>query len=108
MPKVPMVARSGFTYMTRRLQAGDSFEARNPLEARILERVRRVADYPAAREAAKAEIAPIPTVEEALTAEVVEPAPKKAKAQLDHDGDGKAGGSRKGSTRRKRTARTKK
>jgi hypothetical protein len=43
MTKVPLVAKSGFTYMTRRLVAGDEFEARNPLEARILTRVRKVA-----------------------------------------------------------------
>ncbi len=67
MPKVDMVATRDFTYMTRRLAAGDPFQARNPLEAKILHRVRGVAEVPAPK-AAKV----IPTVEQVLEAEVVE------------------------------------
>jgi hypothetical protein len=46
MPKVDLTATKDFTYMTRRLTAGDPFQARNPLEARILTRVRKVAEAP--------------------------------------------------------------
>jgi hypothetical protein len=68
MPKVDLTATRDFTYMTRRLTAGDPFQARNPLEARILKEVRKVAADPKPAKVA-------PKVEEVLTAEVVEEAP---------------------------------
>lgn len=43
MPKVDMIATRDFKYNTRRLMAGDTFEARGALDAHILERVRKVA-----------------------------------------------------------------
>jgi hypothetical protein len=43
MPKVDLTATKDFTYNTRRLVAGDPFQARNSLDARILTRVRKVA-----------------------------------------------------------------
>jgi hypothetical protein len=78
MPKVDMIATKDFTYMTRRLTAGDPFQARNGLEARILERVRQTAEYPKPPKAKAPEH--IPEVGEVLEAEVVEePAPKPAR-----------------------------
>jgi hypothetical protein len=73
MPKVDLTATKDFTYMTRRLTAGDPFQARNPLEARILTRVRKVAEAPMPKRVA-------PNVEEVLAAEVVEETPKKPAA----------------------------
>jgi hypothetical protein len=66
MPK--LIATRDFKYGTRRLMAGDEFEARNDLEARIYTDVRRVAEVAPA----KVTKAVIPTVEEVLTAEVIE------------------------------------
>lgn len=78
MPKVPLTATRDFTYMTRRLTAGDPFEARNPLEAKILTRVRKVAEVPAPKVARKA---PEPPVEaEEATLAPVEAKPAKPKA----------------------------
>jgi hypothetical protein len=73
MPKVDLIATKSFGYNTRRLMAGDEFQARNAVDAMILTRVRKVAEAPKAKPAKKVE--PAPTVEEVLTAEVVE-APK--------------------------------
>jgi hypothetical protein len=68
MPKPELVATRGFKYMTRRLLPGDTFEAKNSLEAKILTDVRRVAAVPL---------------------------PKLARRpQLDHDKDGREGGSK--------------
>jgi hypothetical protein len=106
MPKVDLIATRDFTYNTRRLRANDDFLARNCDDAKILVEVLGKARYgrPKATVAppppAVAQQMTAPTVEEVLTAEVVE-APK-AKPQLDHDGNGKAGGSKKGSTRRRK------
>jgi hypothetical protein len=72
MPKVDLTATKDFTYMTRRLTAGDPFQARNPLEAKILTRVRKVAEAPAPKAAKQV----VPEVAEVLEAEVVEEAPK--------------------------------
>lgn len=80
MPKVPLTATRDFTYMTRRLTAGDPFEARNPLEAKILTRVRKVAEIPAPKPARKAPEPPVEAIE-AAPAPVEAPAPKKAPAK---------------------------
>ena len=77
MPKVPMVATRDFTYSTRRLKANDDFEARNPMDARILSQVRRVAEV-AEPKAADEPRPPIPTVEEVLEGKVIEPKAKAA------------------------------
>jgi hypothetical protein len=77
MPKVDMIATKDFTYMTRRLTAGDPFQARNGLEARILERVRRTAEYPKSRR--KLEPAPVETTEATSATSVEQPAPKRRK-----------------------------
>jgi hypothetical protein len=61
MPKVDLTATKDFTYMTRRLTAGDPFQARNPLEARILTRVRKVAEVPVVRTRQKVAEAPAPS-----------------------------------------------
>lgn len=76
--RVPMIATSKipFTYGTRRLRAGDVFEADNDGHAAILTR-RGLAADPAAR--ARAPLAPPPA---ALA------------AKFDQDGDGKPGGSK--------------
>jgi hypothetical protein len=75
MPKVDLVATGPFTYNTRRLMAGDAFQARSDMDARILTRVRKVAEVP---KPAKAPAVVLPTTEEVLTAGVVEEAPKAA------------------------------
>lgn len=72
MPKPELVATRDFTYMTRRLKAGDDFPARNRMEARVLVDVLGRATY---AEAAKPVI---PTAKEVLTAEVVEEKPEAA------------------------------
>lgn len=79
MPTVPLTATKDFTYNTRRLKAGDDFDARNPLDARILTRVRKVADAvqavnPVARQAA----APVADLKVEEPAEVKVAAPKAA------------------------------
>lgn len=80
MPKVDLTATKDFTYMTRRLTAGDPFQARNPLEARILTRVRKVAEEPAPKPA-KAPEKPA-EAEEMVTAKPKKaPAKRKAKAK---------------------------
>lgn len=91
MAKSELVATRGFKYMTRRLLPGDIFEARNDIDALILTRVRKVAEAPQPKPARKApaevrEVEPvdgyrryepvIPTVDEILSAEVSEEAPK--------------------------------
>jgi len=72
--KVPLIATKSLKYQTRRLMAGDEFDARNEMDARILTRVRKVAEFPTAKEAPKptAPVPHIPTTDEVLTAEVVE------------------------------------
>ena len=80
MPEVPMIATKAFTYRTRRLIADDEFQARNPLEARILNRVRKVADYPTAKVAAPKAVAPAP-VKEAAPKPAAKKAPAKRKAK---------------------------
>ena len=74
MPKVPLTATKDFTYMTRRLSAGDTFEARNALEAKVLMRVRKVAEEPKARRAA-------PKVEEAPAVEEPKKPARRRKAR---------------------------
>lgn len=113
MPKVELIATRNFTYSTRRLKAGDPFSARNRDDAKILVELLGKATYgrpvgsvspppPEVAERARAATqpsapTPIPTIKQVLEAKVI-----KAKPQLDHDGNGKAGGSKKGSTRRNR------
>jgi 16S rRNA U1498 N3-methylase RsmE len=77
MPKVDLTATKDFTYMTRRLTAGDPFQARNPLDARILTRVRKVAEVPVVRERQKVGEAPAPSPTEPKP----KAAPKKAPAK---------------------------
>lgn len=94
--KVEMIATRDFTYNTRRLKAGDAFQARNRSDASILAEALGKATYgreigsveaPPARVMAKAEEAVKPrilTVKEVLSAEVVEKKParkRKAKAK---------------------------
>lgn len=99
MPKVDMIATKDFGYNTRRLKAGDEFPARNTMDARILERVRRVAEPKPAKEAA-----PILATEEVLEAEVVEE--KRAAKPSTQASASKPGGSRPGQqARRKKNAR---
>ncbi len=45
MAKIDMIALRDFTYSTRRLKAGDSFQARNPDDAKILARLLGKATY---------------------------------------------------------------
>ena len=52
MPKVDLIATKDFGYNTRRLMAGDAFQARNAVDAMILTRVRKVAEAPKAKPAA--------------------------------------------------------
>jgi len=93
MAKPELVAMRGFKYMTRRLLPGDVFEAKNAVEAMILTRVRNVAAVPLPKRKAEPSLGEfkkalldivtaeaeadgpaIPTVDEVLTAEAVEPA----------------------------------
>jgi hypothetical protein len=67
---IPLVATRNFTYRTRRLVAGDPIDARTPLEAKILKEIRKVAKDAPPKRATKAVI---PTVDEVLSAEVLEP-----------------------------------
>lgn len=70
MPKVDLIATKDFTYNTRRLVAAEPFQARNPMDARILTRVRKVAAEPTGI---------IPTLDEVLGAKVIAPKPRKRK-----------------------------
>jgi hypothetical protein len=79
MPKVDLTATKDFTYMTRRLTAGDPFQARNPLEARILTRVRKVAEVPVVRTRQKVAEAPAPSPTEPKPEQKA--VPKKAPAK---------------------------
>lgn len=93
MAEVPMIATGNFTYNTRRLKAGDAFPARNEMDARILERVRRVAELgkPAALkalapptpvpEAVEAETVFVPTIKEVLKAKVIVPKVKRRRTR---------------------------
>jgi hypothetical protein len=79
MPKVPMIATRDFTYNTRRLKANDDFMARNRDDAMILVEVlgkarygRLKADVPPPPQAVAEKMQAVPTVNEVLTAEVVE------------------------------------
>lgn len=67
MARPELVATRGFKYLTRRLLPGDVFEAKNAIEAKILTDVRKVAAVPL---------------------------PKRRRPQLDHDKDGREGGSK--------------
>lgn len=91
-------ATGAFRYQTRMLKAGDPVELDGP-SARLFKALGKITDR-APRKVAQGEY--IPTTKEVLSATV-------AKPQLDHDGDGKAGGSAKGakSTRAKGAARRK-
>lgn len=75
MPKVDMVATKDFTYMTRRLVAGDPFQSRNALEAKILSRVRKVADV------GRPVRAPRPVADAPAAKQVTKKAPAKRKAK---------------------------
>lgn len=81
MPKVDLTATKDFTYMTRRLTAGDPFQARNPLEAKILTRVRKVAEVPVVRTRQKVAEAPAPSPTEPKPAAKKAPAKRKARAK---------------------------
>ena len=84
MPKVDLVATKDFTYNTRRLTAAEPFQARNALDARILTRVRKVAEAPALHsfKELKAEPKPIEAVKVATTVKAApKPAAKKAPAK---------------------------
>ncbi len=70
MAKPELVASRDFTYMTRRLTAGDTFQARNALEAKILTSVRRVAEVPKPKAAVR-EPAPAPEPEPAAEPEMM-------------------------------------
>lgn len=78
MPKVPLTATKDFTYMTRRLVAGDPFDARNPLEARILKDVRKVAEEPKVRPSK----APEPVAAEVAAEEAAAPVEEAAKRPI--------------------------
>jgi hypothetical protein len=79
MPKVDMIATKDFSYSTRRLKAGDTFEARNEADARILRAIKK------ARPSRVPGDAPPPpdALRDRLT-------------QLDHDRVGAPGGSKSG------------
>lgn len=85
MPNVELVATKDFSYSTRRLKAGDSFSVPQR-DARILIAIKKAE---AAREPGHVEPPPQRVVERATEVTPV-------RAALDHDHDGKPGGSPKG------------
>lgn len=92
MPDVELIATRNFSYATRRLKAGDSFTVSAKM-AKVLVGIKK-AELPRQ----PGNVPPPPAALVAKAAEVTPPHP------LDHDGDGRKGGSRRGSTRR-RTAK---
>lgn len=86
MPRPDLIATRDFTYNTRRLKAGDSFQARNSDDALILTRLLGKATYgrpigtvaPPPPEVVE-QMVHIPTIKEVLEAKVIEP--KKAPAK---------------------------
>lgn len=90
MPKVDLIAVKDFTYNTRRLVAGDSFQARNRDDAKILIELlgkarmgRPAAEVPPPPPEVAEKIAekPILTTKEVLGAEVVEESVSKKPAK---------------------------
>lgn len=93
-----LIATRPFTYQTRRLVPGDVFTAEKPMDGKLLIAVKKarlhrepgsVAPPPAAL---KAQIAAAPGPSAAPVEAEPEADPEQL-SQLDHDGDGKAGGS---------------
>lgn len=81
MPKVDLIATKDFKYNTRRLMAGDTFEARNSVDAMILTRVRKVAESPKAKRTAHKPVELPKAVEVAPVKAAPKPAAKKAPAK---------------------------
>lgn len=85
MPKVDLIATKDFKYNTRRLTAGDPFQASHSMDAMILTRVRKVAEVPTRKpKAAPAPVAAEPAKIESPKVEVKappKPATKKAPAK---------------------------
>lgn len=88
MPKVDLIAVKDFTYNTRRLVAGDSFQARNRDDAKILIELlgkarmgRPAAEVPPPPPEVAEKLPPILTTKEVLGAEVVEESASKKPAK---------------------------
>lgn len=79
-----------FTYATRRLQAGDLFDTRGALDARLLIAIKKAE---AVREPGRIAPPPAKLLAQIDQPAATAPAPPEPLAQLDHDGDGNPGGS---------------